>query len=202
MTFFTGKLFAIKTVLTLLLISIIRNDSLLNGRAKMISAKNPILLNIKRTQVNGTGIIARMLPKEEDGRSKPLFFEQTLGIRGGQPFTFDIEKWQALQACGLFKNLFANVVTNDNGEVVLLIDGEELLSTTFTPEVGVTASIERPEVEGGVSGIVFITILTMIMVDITVLYCYRYYCYGSINIIIICNSSVIIIVMIIAVTVT
>jgi hypothetical protein len=138
-----------KNVLILLLTSLIRNYSLLNGRAMLISSKNPISVDIKRVKVNETGIIR--LPKGENGRSKPLFFQQTLGIREGQPFKFDIEKWQALKECGLFRNLTAKSGTNNNGEVVLKITGEELPSITFSPVVSVTASIERPEATGGLS---------------------------------------------------
>lgn len=160
-SFFRKLLATNKIILTLLLISISTNDSLLQSKTTMISSKNPISIDIKRIQANQTGIIR--LPKGEV-RSKPLFFQQTLGIREGQPFIFDIAKWQDLQRCGLFRNLTAKATTNENGEVILKICGEELSSITFSPEIEATTSIERPEVSGGVSFIVAIPIKAMAMI--------------------------------------
>ena len=113
------------------------------------STRAPIILNLNRVASNETGIIK--LPKA-GVRTKSQFFERTLGIESGKPFNFDIEKWKAIQRSGLFRNLTAKAAPVGSNEVILKITGQELPSIRFAPEVSVAASIDRPEVSGGVSG--------------------------------------------------
>ena len=117
-------------------------------QASLLSAKPPIILNLKRVMINETGLIK--LP-QGDVRTKPNFFRTTLGIEAGKPFNFDIDKWKAIQRSGLFKNLTAKAVAVGTSEVVLKISGDELPSIRFSPEISVAASLDRPEVSGGVS---------------------------------------------------
>jgi hypothetical protein len=112
------------------------------------SSRAPIILNLNRVATNETGLIK--LPKA-GVRTKSLFFEKTLGIECGKPFNFDIEKWKAIQRSGLFRNLTAKAAPVGSNEVILKISGQELPSIRFAPEVSVAASIDRPEVSGGVS---------------------------------------------------
>ena len=98
--------------------------------------------------INETGLIK--LP-QGDVRTKPNFFQTTLGIEAGKPFNFEIDKWKAIQRSGLFKNLTAKAVAVGTSEVVLKISGDELPSIRFSPEISVAASLDRPEVSGGVS---------------------------------------------------
>ena len=112
------------------------------------SSRAPIILNLNRVATNETGLIK--LPKA-GVRTKTLFFERTLGIESGKPFNFDIEKWKAIQRSGLFRNLTAKAAPVGTNEVILKISGQELPSIRFAPEVSVAASIDRPEVSGGVS---------------------------------------------------
>jgi hypothetical protein len=112
------------------------------------SAKNPISLNMRLAPVNDTGFIK--LPKT-DTRTKGLFFEEALGLQRGKPFMFNIDKWRAIQRCGLFRNLTATAHASDDGEITLTISGEELPSIRFSPEVSVATSITNPEVAGGLS---------------------------------------------------
>jgi hypothetical protein len=112
------------------------------------SSRAPIILNLNRVATNETGLIK--LPKA-GVRTKSLFFEKTLGIESGKPFNFDIEKWKAIQRSGLFRNLTAKAAPVGSNEVILKISGQELPSIRFAPEVSVAASIDRPEVSGGVS---------------------------------------------------
>lgn len=112
------------------------------------SSRAPIILNLNRVATNETGLLK--LPKASV-RTKSLFFEKTLGIESGKPFNFDIEKWKAIQRSGLFRNLTAKAAPVGSNEVILQISGQELPSIRFAPEVSVAASIDRPEVSGGVS---------------------------------------------------
>ena len=98
--------------------------------------------------INETGLIR--LPQGAI-RTNPNFFQMTLGIEAGKPFNFDIDKWKAIQRSGLFKNLTAKAVAVGTSEVVLKVSGDELPSIRFSPEVSVAASIDRPEISGGVS---------------------------------------------------
>lgn len=117
-------------------------------QAALLSAKAPIILNLKRVMINETGLIR--LPQGAI-RTNPNFFQMTLGIEAGKPFNFDIDKWKAIQRSGLFKNLTAKAVAVGTSEVVLKVSGDELPSIRFSPEVSVAASIDRPEISGGVS---------------------------------------------------
>lgn len=70
---------------------------------------------------------------------------------GCRPFEFRMDRWRLLQQCGLFSNL-SLVVKHHAGEGVLMeISGTELPSIRFSPEVSFQASIERPQVSGGIS---------------------------------------------------
>lgn len=113
----------------------------------LLSSRAPIILNLNRVASNETGLLK--FPKASV-RTKSLFFEKTLGIESGKPFNFDIEKWKAIQRSGLFRNLTAKAAPVGSNEVILQISGQELPSIRFSPEVSVAASIDRPEVSGGV----------------------------------------------------
>lgn len=84
------------------------------------------------------------------GRTKPLFFERVLGLHAKTPFQFDIDKWHELVKCGLFRNLTARTSMAPDGGVVLHVTGDELPSSSLAPEVSVIASLDNPEVVGGV----------------------------------------------------
>jgi hypothetical protein len=38
-------------------------------------------------------------------RSKPALFQQALGLKAGAPFLFSIDRWRAVQHCGLYRSL-------------------------------------------------------------------------------------------------
>ena len=97
----------------------------------------PIVLNVKKSD-KGPCI------------SKPLFFQRALDIEPGSAFTFNMDKWKELAKCGLFANLTAQSSIAPDGGVALSISGTELPSTYFTPEASIVASLESPEVLGGV----------------------------------------------------
>ena len=84
------------------------------------------------------------------GKSKITLFQEVLGLKPDEPFIFNRDKWEALKNSGLFVNLTASSAMSHDG-VVLNITGYELPSTKFSPEVAVVASLENPEVHGGVS---------------------------------------------------
>lgn len=115
---------------------------------KLLSTKSPIALNLNRAMVNETGLIR--VPRS-GVRTRSQFFEKTLGLEPGKPFNFDLSKWKAIQRSGLFKNLTAKAIPVGANEVLLTVTGQELPSIRFSPEVSVAASIDRPEVSGGVS---------------------------------------------------
>jgi hypothetical protein len=112
------------------------------------TSRAPIVLNLKRVATNDTGI-AKLLKSEI--RTKSRFFEDTLRIMSGRPFNLDLDRWNAIQRSGLFKNLTAEAIPIGRNEVALRISGVELPSIRFSPEISVAASIDRPEVSGGVS---------------------------------------------------
>jgi len=86
--------------------------------------------------------------RDKEVRSKPVLFQNVLGIVPGTPFQFDLSKWRLLQACGLFSNLTAKTVSRD-GELVMIVSGDELPAIQFAPEVALGAkTIEKPEVSG------------------------------------------------------
>lgn len=114
----------------------------------ILFSKNPILLNLKRSNFNDTGLVK--LPKGEV-RTKETFFLDTLGIEKNKPSNFDMDKWVSIQKSGLFRNLTAKAMTNENDEIILKISGEELPSLFFAPEISVAANLENPEISGGVS---------------------------------------------------
>ena len=101
------------------------------------ASKVPIILNINKA---GKG----------EGTTKPLLFQRVLNIEPGCAFTFNMDKWKSLVKCGLFANLTAYSSLASDGGVVLNITGTELPTTYFTPEASIVASIESPEVLGGV----------------------------------------------------
>ena len=38
-------------------------------------------------------------------RSKAALFQQALGLKAGTPFLFSIDRWRAVQHCGLYRSL-------------------------------------------------------------------------------------------------
>ena len=114
----------------------------------LLSSKSPIALNLHRAIVNDTSLVR--VP-QSGVRTRSQFFEKTLGLVPGKPFDFDLLKWNAIQSSGLFRNLTAKATQVGANEVLLTITGQELPSIRFSPEVSVAASIDRPEVSGGVS---------------------------------------------------
>jgi len=107
----------------------------------------PVAVNLQVAAVNHTGLVK---VARRESRTVPAFFEETLGILRGQPLTFDVDRWRAIQRSGLFKNLTAKAFANPDGEVTLHVYGEELPSVRFSPEVSVAASLDKPEASGGV----------------------------------------------------
>lgn len=83
--------------------------------------------------------------------TKVEFFINSLGLRPGNDFEFDITKWYELQRSGLFANITAKSVLNKDGTATVIIKGFELPSKTFSPEISAAASIDNPEVSGGLS---------------------------------------------------
>ena len=67
-----------------------------------------------------------------------------------RPFELDLNRLQELQASMLFSNLTVRPLIHDN-KVTLEVSAAEHPSIHISPEVTLSASIERPEVSGGVS---------------------------------------------------
>eukprot|EP01038_Epipyxis_sp_PR26KG_P010197 gene10197-13717_t len=86
-------------------------------------------------------------------RTRPSFFQKLLNIFPGEDFKYlSLTKWQAIQQCGLFSNLSLRVIDfKNNGTVGFLVTGNELPSIYFSPEISISASIENPDIAGGVS---------------------------------------------------
>lgn len=108
----------------------------------------PIHLALNRVSLgpNATQIVE----SSRSVRSKPKLFENVLGLFPGTPFEFRIDRWRALQYCGLFGNLSVRSISDNNG-VALIISGVERPSITFQPEASVGLSLTNPDINGGVS---------------------------------------------------
>ena len=131
-----------------LLLALCRSPCFSAPVGTLSSSRAPIVLNLKRVPTNDTGI-AKLL--KAGVRTKSNFFVDTLRIKSGKPFNLDLDRWKAIQRSGLFKNLTAEAIPIGKNEVALKITGVELPSIRFAPEVSVAASVDRPEVSGGVS---------------------------------------------------
>lgn len=146
------RLFAVFDEFAMIYLLVLMTSGLSISKAgisgSLLSSKSPISLNLNRAAINETGLIK--LPRG-GVRTKSQFFEKTLGLEPGKPFDFDLLKWKAIQRSGLFRNLTAKAISVGTNEVLLTITGQELPSIRFSPEVSVAASIDRPEVSGGVS---------------------------------------------------
>lgn len=124
----------------------------------LVAGKNPVQLFLSRVSIhqnettleNGEkGYVAVTEPSEKKSRSRPLLFQQALGIEPGKPYVFDYPKWRMLETCGLFRDLSATTKSND-GQLTTIITGTEVPSITFQPSVQLGASLDNPEINGGV----------------------------------------------------
>ena len=112
--------------------------------------REPIKVSLARKVKNTNQNHTMDLVASPTGRTKELLFRRVLGIREGQEFIFNFDKWQALQSCGLFTNLTARTVELNN-TVQLIITGVERESLVFAPEVSLDSTFSNPEISGGVS---------------------------------------------------
>lgn len=130
-----------------------------------LTSNQPIILNIKRLSnvhnYNSSINDQDYKNKLKNGRTNPSFFLSVLGIHPGQPFEFNLQKWKAIQHSGLFYNLTALSKLTPHG-VVLNISGYELPSISFSPEATLVASIDNPEIIGGVSILYYIAYILYI----------------------------------------
>ena len=105
--------------------------------------RNPIVLNVVKMASNSTS-------RSHQGRTKPQLFQQVLNLKPGKVFSFDLDKWRSIVKSGLFQNLTVNVLSNERG-AYLNISGYERPSISLSPEITVTASVDNPQIIGGVS---------------------------------------------------
>lgn len=106
---------------------------------------NPVVVNVlKRTNAHASNTSVDI-----PGRTSPVLFQQIMGLQPGAPFHFNLEKWRALVTSGLFHNVSVQTCDSKLG-AYLNITGYEAPSVTLSPEVTVTASLNSPEIHGGV----------------------------------------------------
>lgn len=106
---------------------------------------NPVVMHVVKKNHIGPSNCSGIVP----GRTKPLLIQQIMGLSPGAPFIFNIDKWRSIVTSGLFHNL--SVQTIDSGLGAFLnISGYEAPSVTLAPEVTISASMDNPEVLGGV----------------------------------------------------
>ncbi|KAJ1438374.1 hypothetical protein B484DRAFT_444618 [Ochromonadaceae sp. CCMP2298] len=110
------------------------------------TSRIPVRLDLKRLSASGNATSSSL----REAKTQPAFFKDVLGLRSGEPFDFNLERWRALGRCGLFRNLTARTMMGQDG-VYLNITGFEVPSTSFAPEVTAVASLDNPEVLGGVT---------------------------------------------------
>lgn len=100
---------------------------------------NPVVLHIDKKGAGG----------RQQGRTKPEMIQRIMGLIPGTQFCFDLEKWRSIVSSGLFHNLTVQTVATSTGAYVN-VSGTEAPSLSIAPEISVTASLESPEVQGGV----------------------------------------------------
>lgn len=144
-----------------------------HGSATIKTSKQPVILNLKRwvplpASNDSSSMVVDSVKRPKPARSKPLLFQQVLGLTPGTDFDFNVEKWRALQSCGLFQNLTARTIVQEDG-IALFIEGTEGPSLKFAPEISVGGSVTDPQVSGGVSLIVYCNLLkcTVIMLYVS-----------------------------------
>jgi hypothetical protein len=111
------------------------------------TATKPISLDLKSSHAD----------KNIDGitvscRTKPQLIQSVLQLKPGEPFSIDVGKWKALKNCGLFKSLTARSYISGDG-VGLHVSGIEQNTRRCKPELSVIASLDKPEITGGVSNL-------------------------------------------------
>ncbi len=133
----------------------------LHGRWQRRSSKlHPVfpLFDLNMTHLNYVNIdsngttMKELRTSAQRARTRPLLFEEYLSSISddfGNRFQFDLSKWQTLKSCGLFRNLQAKLLPMNDGNYTIRIDGEELPSIHFAPEVQVGASLDTPTMSGG-----------------------------------------------------
>lgn len=115
----------------------------------MMTSQKPIILNLKRiipggvTKVGNETIIVP--PTIKQSRSKEEFFQELLDLKPGKDFNLNLDKWRAIQTCGLYTNLTATTTVKEDG-VALEIQGVENPSIRFAPESSIGGSLDAPEV--------------------------------------------------------
>jgi hypothetical protein len=114
--------------------------------APLKTSSRPVYLTLRRNPVNAT-----LNPDDSDCtvRTRPSFFREVLNLVPGRAFEFDLLKWQQIKQSGLFSNLTARAAMTTDG-AALFIEGDELPAITFSPEITLSASLEDPQVAGGV----------------------------------------------------
>lgn len=111
---------------------------------------NPVVVNVlKRTSTHGSNTSVDI-----PGRTSPVLIQQIMDLKPGAPFHFNWEKWRAIVTSGLFHNVSVQTCDSKLG-AYLNITGYEAPSVTISPEVTVKASLESPEVHGGVRALQF-----------------------------------------------
>ena len=121
----------------------------------LVAGKNPVQLFLSRVSIrqnettleNGEkGYVAVIEPSEKKSRSRPLLFQQALGIEPGKPYVFDYPKWRLLETCGLFRNLSATTKSTEGPD-----DSHNgTRSRLYVPaSVQLGASLDNPELMGG-----------------------------------------------------
>eukprot|EP01041_Mallomonas_annulata_P012691 gene12691-26732_t len=113
-----------------------------------INSPIPVHLNLKRVGFRKTNTSSILVDMDAPVRTQPELFARVLKLHPNKPFTMNLDRWRLLKSSGLFANLTAKSYVNDD-KVHLEVQGVELPSIRFSPEVSVSASLTRPEVAGG-----------------------------------------------------
>ncbi len=102
----------------------------------------PIVMKLKRFN---------KLSNDSEGqiRTRPLLFQNVLKLSPGNPFHLSFDRWKALKECGLFRNLTAHAIMQNDG-AQLEIAGMEMPCITFAPELSLGSSLSHPNIAGGV----------------------------------------------------
>ena len=118
----------------------------------MLVALKPFKLQLYRLvrSANSTFVV----DDNRKARTVPEFFMDSMGLYPGDDATFDLDRWQEIQNCGLFRNITIKACQDSDGCVFFQVLGEERPSISISPEV----SLQQKETDsfspsGGVNQI-------------------------------------------------
>lgn len=148
-----GRICFIIHIFALIIVHSCRAEQFVQSSHKLTSSA-PIHLDLKRFSpgLNSSAVAAdpKLRKNLREGRTRPLFFQQSLGLKSGKPFNFDLNKWRQVRDSELFSDLSIVSFDTEDNTVALEIEGYERPSRHFSTGINIPANLATPELEVGV----------------------------------------------------